>query len=175
MRGRERQAGQGGRGGNSGGGVSGGAVYFYHLTRTPLEATLPLLLEKALRAGWKVLVRGRDRARLDWLDRRLWLGPEEEFLPHGLAGGPHDAAQPVLLSAAADNPFGAEAVIAVDGAPLSPAEVRRAQRAMVLFDGADAAAVEHARGQWAALTEAGCRAQYWSQGEDGGWEKKAEA
>ena len=28
-----------------------GAAYFYHLTRQPLEATLPMLLEKSLGAG----------------------------------------------------------------------------------------------------------------------------
>ena len=58
-----------------------GAVYFYHLTRRPLEATLPMLLDKALDAGWRVLVRGTESARLDWLDEKLWLGPEDGFLP----------------------------------------------------------------------------------------------
>jgi len=151
-----------------------GAVYFYHMTRSPLEVTLPVLLHKSLQAGWKVLVRGRDAARLDWLDQKLWLGPDEGFLPHGLAGGPHDAAQPVLLSTGSDNPNRADAVISVDGAPLDPEEVRRCARAMVLFDGADPAALEVARGQWKALTGAGCRALYWSE-ESGHWEKKAEA
>jgi DNA polymerase-3 subunit chi len=43
----------------------------------------------------------------------------------------------------------------------------------VFFDGADAAAVDAARGQWSALTKAGCAAQYW--GEDGGrWQMKAQ-
>ena len=35
-----------------------GAAYFYHLTRRPLEATLPMLLGKAQQAGWRVAVRG---------------------------------------------------------------------------------------------------------------------
>lgn len=74
-----------------------GAAYFYHLTQKPLEATLPMLLGKALGAGWRVAVRGTDAARMEWLDQKLWLGAEEGFLPHGLAGGAHDAAQPVLL------------------------------------------------------------------------------
>ena len=64
-----------------------GAAYFYHLTRRPLEVTLPLLLERALGAGWRVAVRGSDAARLDWLDARLWAVPGESFLPHGRAGG----------------------------------------------------------------------------------------
>ena len=44
-----------------------GAAYFYHLTRAPVERTLPLLLGKALGAGWRVAVRGTSEERLDWL------------------------------------------------------------------------------------------------------------
>ena len=40
-----------------------GAAYFYHLTRRPLEETLPVLLDKARGAGWRVAVRGRDPER----------------------------------------------------------------------------------------------------------------
>ncbi|SFD98807.1 DNA polymerase III subunit chi [Roseivivax sediminis] len=151
-----------------------GAAYFYHLTRRPLEVTLPVLLDKALGAGWRVAVRGTRRDRLEWLDEKLWLGPEDGFLPHGLAGGPHDAAQPVLLTDRAEAPNGARCVMAIDGAEVAADEVRVLERVCILFDGADAAAVQEARGQWKALTGAGCAAQYWSE-ESGRWEKKAEA
>ncbi|MFB9148232.1 DNA polymerase III subunit chi [Roseovarius ramblicola] len=151
-----------------------GAAYFYHLTRRPLEATLPVLLEKALAAGWRVAVRGREPERMDWLDARLWLGPEDAFLPHGRAGGPHDALQPVLLTTAAERPNGAVCVMAVDGAEIMPEEVQSLERVCVLFDGNDEAAKEAARGQWRTLTAAGCTAQYWSEA-SGKWEKKAEA
>ncbi|MFA8385522.1 MAG: DNA polymerase III subunit chi [Pelagibaca sp.] len=151
-----------------------GAAYFYHLTQKPLEVTLPMLLGKALGAGWRVAVRGTDRTLMDWLDQKLWLGAEEGFLPHGLAGGPHDAAQPVLLTVspeAANNP---QCLMTVDGADVAPDEVQRLERVCVLFDGNDPSAVETARGQWRILTGAGCSAQYWSE-ESGRWEKKAEA
>ncbi len=151
-----------------------GSVYFYHMTRAPLDVTLRLLLQKSLQAGWTVLVRGPDAQRLEWLDRKLWLGPDEEFLPHGLAGGPHDARQPVLLTTGPGNPNGAQALISVDGAPVTPQEVRASQRVMVVFDGADPQAVEAARGQWKTLTAAGCPAQYWAQ-EDSGWKMKSQA
>ena len=75
-----------------------GDVYFYHLTRQPLEHTLPALLGKARQAGWRIAVRGTDAARMAWLDDQLWLGADDAFLPHGLAGGPHDADQPILLT-----------------------------------------------------------------------------
>jgi DNA polymerase-3 subunit chi len=151
-----------------------GAVYFYHLTRQPLEATLPMLLEKSLGAGWRVAVRGRDAARLVWLDERLWLGPEDGFLPHGIAGGPHDADQPVLLTTQSACPNGAVCVMAIDGAEVRAEEVQTLERVCILFDGNDDAAVQVARGQWKALTGAGCAAQYWSEA-SGRWEKKAEA
>ena len=150
-----------------------GDVYFYHLTRRPLESALPQLLELSLARGWRVAVRGTDAGRLAWLDEKLWLSPEESFLPHGLAGGAHDARQPVLLTAERDMPNGAACLICVDGAEIEAGEVAALERACVIFDGADAAAVDRARGQWAALTRAGCRAQYWSE-ESGRWQKKAE-
>lgn len=152
-----------------------GSAYFYHLTRHPLEVTLPQLLGKARGAGWRVLVRGVEDARLDWLDEKLWLGPDESFLPHGRAGGPHDARQPILLSRDTDTAANnAQCLMAIDGAEVSPEEVGALERACVLFDGIDETALNHARGQWKALTDAGCAAQYWSEA-SGRWEKKHEA
>ncbi|RKF16936.1 DNA polymerase III subunit chi [Roseovarius spongiae] len=150
-----------------------GEAYFYHLTRRPLEAALPVLLERALGNGWRVAVRGASRDRLDWLDEKLWLVPEEGFLPHGVAGGPHDADQPVLLTTRMEASNGAQCLMTVDGAEVTPGEVTALARVCVLFDGNDSAAMERARGQWKALTDAGCGAQYWSE-ESGRWEKKAE-
>lgn len=150
-----------------------GAVYFYHLTDSPLEATLPMLVSKAREAGWRVLVRGPDPALLARLDDVLWQGPVDGFVPHGLAGGPHDADQPVLLGTeVAANGFAC--VMSVGGAAVTADEVSALERSCILFDGHDGAALDHARGQWKALTGAGVAAQYWAQ--DGGrWIRKAEA
>lgn len=151
-----------------------GDALFYHLTRSTLEATLPMLLAKSLQAGWHVAVRGTDPARLDWLDQKLWLGPEDAFLPHGLAGGRHDALQPILLTTGREAPNGAQCLMSVDGAEVAAEECAGLDRVCVLFDGNDPAAVERARGQWKALTAAGVAAQYWSE-EGGRWQKKAES
>jgi DNA polymerase-3 subunit chi len=130
-----------------------------------------MLLGKARGAGWRVLVRGTDQALLARLDDTLWQGPEDGFLPHGLAGGPHDDDQPVLLG---DRPAkGFDCVMSVGGAAMTPEEVSALARVCILFDGQDGAAVAEARNQWRTLTEAGCAAQYWAQ-EDGRWTKKAE-
>ena len=148
-----------------------GAAFFYHLTRNPVEATLPLLLEKSLANGWRVAVRVPDAARRDWLDRALWQ-PGEGFLPHGVAGGDHDAAQPILLTgdAATNDPA---CLMAIDGASVTAAEVASHERTCILFDGHDPAAVQVARNQWTALTGDGASAQYWSE-DSGKWVKKAE-
>lgn len=150
-----------------------GAALFYHLTGRPLEATAPVLLAKALEQGWRVAVRGRDRARLEWLDEALWMGREDSFLPHGIEGGPQDALQPILLceGVPANDPKG---LMCFDGAEVSAEEIERFERVWILFDGRDSVAVERARGQWRALTGAGCKAQYWSE-DQGRWEKKAES
>lgn len=145
---------------------------FYHVTQSPVEEVVASLLPRALAQGWKVELRGTDAERMDWLDQRLWLGGDESFLPHGLAGGPHDALQPVLLTvrpAAA----GRDAIMTVDGAEVTPAEAGSVQRVWILFDGRDDRAVARARDQWKALTGGGVSAQYWSE-ESGRWEKKAE-
>ncbi|MFT6076299.1 MAG: DNA polymerase-3 subunit chi [Yoonia sp.] len=148
-----------------------GAVYFYHLTTSPLEATLPMLVGKARQAGWRVFVRSADPALTVRLDEVLWQGADDGFLPHGIAGGPHDGEQPVLLGDVPSDGF--DCLMCVAGAAVTEPEVKALERVCILFDGHNDAALDHARGQWKALTDAGCSAQYWAQ-EDGRWTKKAE-
>ncbi|MDG2259252.1 MAG: DNA polymerase III subunit chi [Paracoccaceae bacterium] len=150
------------------------AAYFYHLTRRPLEVTLPSLLAKSLQAGWRVYVRGGDQERLKWLDEKLWLGGDDSFLPHGLEGGEHDADQPILLGVSAASTNGSVCLISIDGAIIDPSEVADNERVCVIFDGNDQNALGVARSQWKTLTDAGCSALYWSE-ESGNWQKKAES
>ena len=150
-----------------------GAARFYQLTQSSVDQTCRMLLEKSLQAGWRVAVQGTDLERLKWLDEKLWLGPDDGFLPHGLAGGEHDAAQPVLLTADDDAPNAPQCVISIDGADIAPERANRQERTCILFDGNDADAVARARMQWIALTNAGGASQYWAQ-EGGRWVMKAE-
>jgi len=144
---------------------------FYHLTASSAVETARTLLARSLQAGWRVGVRGQDGAKLEALDLALWEGAEDAFLPHGIAGGQHDARQPILLGL---GPMGEDiqALMAVDGALVDPAEAGALERVFILFDGRDEAAVIAARGQWKTLTGVGLAAQYWSE-ESGRWEKKA--
>lgn len=151
-----------------------GAAYFYHLTQRPLVETLSMLAEKSLANGWRVAIRGSDPQGLAALDRALWTFSAESFLPHGMAGGAHDAEQPILLTTAAEAPNQPDCVMSVQGAEVRAAEVAALQRVCVLFDGHDPMALDQARGQWKRLTAEGAKAQYWSE-ESGRWEKKAES
>jgi DNA polymerase-3 subunit chi len=147
-----------------------GNVLFYHLTRSPAEHLLPALLGKALSAGWRVELRASDAQRLERLDHHLWQG--DGFLPHGMAGGPHDARQPVLLTVAGQQAGNDPAcLMALDGVAVTPDEMTRLDRACIIFDGGDDTATARARDQWRELTGAGAEAQYWSE-ESGRWERK---
>ena len=150
-----------------------GAVMFYHLTRHGMDEVIDMLVPRALAQGWRVMIRSPDRAALERQDQRLWLHPEDGFLPHGLEGGAHDAEQPVLLGAgAAAN--GAQAVLLMGPQEVSASEAQALERVWLAFDGRDETQVQAARLQWKAVTAAGLVAQYWNDG-SGRWEKKAES
>ncbi|MFM7655476.1 MAG: DNA polymerase III subunit chi [Paracoccaceae bacterium] len=148
-----------------------GTAMFYHLTRSGPEEVLALILPRALAAGWRVMLRSPDAARRDRLDARLWLEPEEGFLPHGVEGGPFDAEQPVLIGQGAAVNV-SQGVVLLDGAePLAGEDAM--ERLWVLFDGNDETALQAARGMWTRLTGLGMAAQYWSE-ETGRWVMKTE-
>jgi DNA polymerase III subunit chi len=135
---------------------------FYHLTETPLEAALPQVLARSLAQGWRIEVRGTAPDRMDWLDRALWLGPDEGFLPHGLQGGPHDDLQPILLTTG-PGATGFQSLVSVMGGEVSPEEALARARVAVFFDGHEEEAKVLARSQWRALTGAGLYARYYAQ------------
>lgn len=150
-----------------------GEVKFFHLTQRSLAEAARPLLTQSLGLGWKVMVRGQNVAVLRGLDEALWREPADGFLPHGLAGGPHDAHQPVLLgSGAATN--GADALILLSGEKVDPAEAGQMHRVWYLFEDADYDQMALARVEWKAVVAAGLVAEYWSDA-SGKWEKKAQS
>ncbi|GGE00681.1 DNA polymerase III, chi subunit [Gemmobacter megaterium] len=146
-----------------------GHALFFHLTRSSAEDLVRLNVTRALGLGWRVVIRGTNRAGLERLDERLWLHPEDSFLPHAMAGGAQDADQPVLLTDSAAIPNAAQALLTLDGAEVTAEEVAMLERTWIVFDGGDPAAMETARAQWRALTAAGAEAEYWSEA-SGRWQ-----
>jgi DNA polymerase III subunit chi len=146
-------------------------LWFYHLERSELEKALPLMLEKCLQHGWRALVRGGSTERLDLLDAALWTYKDESFLPHGRDGAADPARLPIFLTTRAENPNSAQALYLIDGAELG--DIAAFQRASIVFDGRDEAALETARSRWKEAKAAGIGASYWRENASGKWEKQA--
>lgn len=145
-------------------------VWFYHLERTGLDQALPELLAKTLERGWRALVRTRDDASVERLDGLLWTYRDDSFLPHGPAGEPGAARQPILLTTEMANGNDANALFLIDGAEAGPLDDYT--RCVVLFDGNDEGQLAAARAQWSALKATGAPVSYWKQ-QARGWEKQA--
>ena len=143
-------------------------VDFYQLGAISAESVVAALGTKLIGDGQRLLVVANDEAMLARLDRMLWDQGATSFLPHGLAGGADDAAQPILLSTGSDAPNLARNLLIADG------EWRDAalgyDRAFYLFDGDS---LEAARLAWKLLAGRDCvERNYWAN-EDGRWIKKA--
>lgn len=146
-------------------------VRFYHLQRRTLEETLPQLLEKILERGSRAVVMAGSDERVEALAAYLWTYSQRGFLPHGTARDGSASEQPVWLTAAEENPNGADVLVLTDGAASS--DVGGFKICCELFDGNDDAAVQAARARWKDYASAGHAVTYWQQTERGGWEKKA--
>lgn len=146
-------------------------VFFYHLESRPLEAALPVLVEKSLERGWRVAVQCGSDERLAMLDGHLWTYDEASFLPHGTDREADAALQPALLTTAQENLNAAAVRFLVDGARVDLLEGY--ERLVFMFDGRDEAAVQQAREEWKRAREAGLEVTYWRQSPSGKWERKA--
>lgn len=144
-------------------------ILFYHLESQPLERVLPVLVEKSLERGWKVVVETSSDERAEAIDTLLWTWRDDSFLPHARAGGSEDAMQPVLITTRPHNPNGAHVRFFVDRAV--PSSGVGYQRIVFMFSGHDPDAVTDARSAWRALKE-GNEVTYWQQEQNGRWVKK---
>jgi DNA polymerase III subunit chi len=154
-------------------------VCFYHLTRRGLERALPVLLEKSLSRGWRVVVQAESEMRVKTLDKELWAYEPEKFLPHGVKADGAPETQPIYLTAETDNPNRADVRFFVGGAGAAPALKDPAampkSRVVLMFNGNDESELNAARAQWKELRDEGYELVYYQENENGGWvEKKRE-
>jgi len=145
-------------------------IRFYHLQRTALEAALPPMLEKTLERGRRAVVMAGSEERVEHLVDRLWTYNERGFLPHGSARDGNPDMQPIWLTAADENPNGAQVLFLTDGT--TSGRVSDYELCVELFDGNDEAAVQAARARWTAYKGAGHQLTYWQQSAAGRWEQK---
>lgn len=147
-------------------------IRFYHLTRRPLEAVLPVMLERTVnRDGKRAIVMASSSERVEALNAHLWTYDDRGFLPHGSRVDGHAERQPVWLTDSDENPNGATVLFLADGAVST--QIDAVELVCELFDGNDPEATQAARGRWKAYKEAGHALTYWQQTERGGWERKA--
>lgn len=142
-------------------------VDFYQLAGTPTDTVLAALATRLLKDSQRLLVVHADEAQLARLDRLLWSeGPT--FLPHGIAGGPDDARQPILLSITPDAPNLARNLLIADGDWRDAALAF--ERTFFLFD---EDRLEPARLAWKLLSgREGVERRYWAR-DNGKWSQKA--
>lgn len=148
-------------------------IGFYHLQTASLEQALPQLLEKALKAGHKILVMAGSAERVQHLDAHLWTYDPASFLPHGTVRDGTETLQPVFLTASDENSNQADLLVLTDG--VCSSHLDRFARCLNLFDGQDEDALRRARQFWKEWAAAGHELIYYQQTERGGWVEKARA
>jgi DNA polymerase-3 subunit chi len=143
-------------------------VDFYQLAGTPPEQVIGGIAEKIVSGGGRLIVIAEDESYLARLDRMLWDQGPTRFLPHGLAGGPDDAQQPILLTTSPDAPNLARNALIADGNWRD--SVLSYDRSFFLFDNAT---LKDARQAWKSLAhKGGVERRYWAQ-EGGKWVQKS--
>lgn len=144
-------------------------VLFYQLDSLSVEQTLPHLLQKTLKRGWRAVVQVGSLERLESIDLALWTHEEDSFLPHGTLQDGFESEQPIYLTQGAETPNGASVRFLVEGA--EPENFSTHMRLVYIFNGKDSVSKTYARQQYEAAQQAGCTVSYWRQSKDGRWEK----
>lgn len=135
---------------------------FYQLTRDPAEKVIPVLAQRVLDGGGRLLVVSAEMDQLDRLSTALWTARPDSFLAHTKAGEGDDTLQPILLSHSADAANGARFVMLADGEWHDAALTF--DRAFYLFPPEK---TDNARNAWRALSNRDdVERRYWKQ--DGG-------
>ena len=142
-------------------------ISFYHLLSTSRERAVPKLMEKALASGAKVVMLAGNDGMLKTMSDALWSNDPASFLPHGGARDGHKNEQPIYLTAADENPNGADILCILDGS--SPASIASYAKVLDVFDGSREDEVAAARQRWAAYKTVGYALQYVKQQPGGSW------
>lgn len=147
-------------------------IQFYHLLTSPLEKTLPKLLERALTANMRCVVRVSSPQAGKKLDDMLW-EHENRFLPHGTAQDAHPDRQPVYITHEDENPNQASVLVITDGLQIN--DTKHYTKILDLFDGHQESQVAAARLRWKHYKDAGIKLTYNKQQAGGGWKQEQTA
>ncbi len=146
-------------------------IRFYHMERSGLEQTLPMLVTKALERNHKIIIKSANENDSERLNEHLWSYDPSSFIPHGSAKDGNAADQPVWLTASDENPNGADVLILTSGA--SHQNLKDFTLVCEMLSGNDPQSIDEARARWKLYKDEGFETTYWQQSAKGGWEKKA--
>jgi DNA polymerase III subunit chi len=146
-------------------------VWFYHLESKTADQELPGLLQRGLDRKLRMAVITVDAERVKALSLKLWGQDELSFLPHGFAGEPFGQQQLIYLCADDLPANNATFRFYLDGT--GPQSLQNIERASLLFNGGDDAAVQKARDLWRQAKTENVVVRYWKQDEEGRWRDQA--
>jgi DNA polymerase III subunit chi len=141
-------------------------VDFYRLTRDPAARVVPVLAERVLAQGERLLVVAGDRDMCSELSEGLWAHKPHSYLAHGEVGGDLAMHDPILLAGSIDAaPANNARMIALaDG--VWREEALTFARCFFLFDNSR---IDDARATWRTLgSREGVERHFWKQ-EGGRW------
>ena len=142
-------------------------VDFYRLTRDPVERVLPAIATRILANGDRLLVVAAPAMQRQAIDEALWTLQPASFLPHGAAGSPDEAIEPILIAGTLDPvpANGARNLALADGEWRD--EALGFDRTFLLFDNSR---IDDARATWRKLGAAeGTEIHFWKQDDRGRW------
>ncbi len=149
-------------------------IAFYQLLTTPLEKTLPKLLEKIYASNQKALVLAESQERLDQLDSVLWTYSTNAFLPHGTSKLPQEfhGRQPIwLTTSVSDNPNSASVLVVTSSEKIET--FQKFERILDLFDGNNPTFLEQAQKRMAYYKGLGHTVTLWKQTPQSSWVEEA--
>lgn len=142
-------------------------VDFYRLTRDPVERVLPAIAARVLANGDRLLVVAAPAMQRQSIDDALWTLQPASFLPHGHAGSPDAAIEPILISGTFDAAVanGATHVALADGEWRD--EALGFDRSFLMFDNSS---IDDARTLWRTLAARDdIDNRFWKQDANGRW------
>lgn len=134
-----------------------------------VDATLPALLEKVLKAGKNVVIKCPNEERMERIDDALWSYKNASFMPHGTMEDDFKNQQPIYLTTKDENPNEADVLILVSGA--ASEDFSSYGRVLDMFEASDVQKT-NARKRWSDLKNKGYPLTYFAY-EEGRWQKKA--
>lgn len=145
-------------------------INFYHLQQSPIEKTLPKLLEKIYGSHMKAVVLIENEEKLKEIDSQLWSYSQSSFLPHGCEKDGFEKDHPIWLTTRLENPNDASVLVVIEGEEIK--DFTSFDKCLNLFNGYDEEAVRQARRRWQSYLKQGHTLTYWSQDSKGAWQKK---